>query len=155
MRRPLTMGAGGPRDGGLLDVLLVDDDPNDLALFGLAVEKADLNIWLQTATSAKQAIEYLEGTGKYADRGLHPVPDMVLLDLIMPEMSGFDFLGWRKRSSVSTKVPVMVLSGLGDERQIEGALTLGADGYFPKPAAFEGWVELVRTVWNLGVKHTR
>ncbi len=149
------MSAGGRREGALLDVLLVDDDPNALALFGVAVDRADLNIWLQTATSAQQAIDYLEGLGKYADRELHPLPDMVLLDLIMPEMSGFDFLTWRQRSPAFSNLPVMVLSGLGDETQIEGALALGADGYFPKPGAFDGWVELVRTVWNLGVKHPR
>jgi hypothetical protein len=64
----------------LLDVLLVDDDRNDLALFGMAVDKADVNIWLQTASGAEQAVEYLEGKDHYSDRAMHPLPDLVLLD---------------------------------------------------------------------------
>ena len=46
-----------------MDVLMVDDDHDDLALFGMAAGKVDVNIWLRTVTSAEQAIEYLEGRG--------------------------------------------------------------------------------------------
>jgi len=51
-----------------LDILLVDDDHADLALFGLAVDKSDLNIWLQNLTTGQQAIDYLEAKGAYTDR---------------------------------------------------------------------------------------
>ena len=66
-----------------LDALLVDDDSNDCALFGLAVERTGLNILLQTAPGGEQAIDYLEGRGAYADRSIHPLPDLVVLDLDM------------------------------------------------------------------------
>jgi len=138
-----------------LDVLLVDDDRNDLALFGMAAERVDVNIWLQTASSAEQAIDYLEGKDHYADRTLHPVPDLLLLDLVMPGMDGFDFLAWRKNSPPPVKVPVIVLSGLGEREKTERALALGADSYLPKPADFDGWKELAKTVWELGIKHAR
>ena len=67
-----------------LDILLVDDDHNDRALLGIAVDKTDLNIWLQSVTDTQQAIDYLEGRDGYGDRALHPVPDLVLSDLNMP-----------------------------------------------------------------------
>jgi CheY-like chemotaxis protein len=139
----------------LLDVLLVDDDRNDLALFGMAADKADVNIWLQTASGAEQAIEYLEGKGSYGDRTMHPFPDLVLLDLVMPGMDGFAFLEWLRAAPVFSKLPVIVLSGLGDQQEIERAMALGADSCLAKPAEFEGWIELARRVWDLGIKHAR
>lgn len=141
--------------GSLLDVLLVDDDRNDLALFGMAADKADVNIWLQTATGAEQAIEYLEGKDQYADRAMHPLPDLLLLDLLMPGMDGFEFLAWRKTAPAFAKLPVIILSGLGDKARIERALSLGADSYLAKPADFDGWTGLAKRVWDLGIKHSR
>jgi CheY-like chemotaxis protein len=149
------MKAPGCGTHALLDVLLVDDDRNDLALFGMAADKADVNIWLQTAGGAEQAIEYLEGKGGYQDRTMHPFPDLLLLDLVMPGMDGFAFLAWRKGAPAFAKLPVIVLSGLGDKGRIEQALALGADGYLAKPADFDGWADLARHVWDLGIKHSR
>jgi two-component system, response regulator len=139
----------------LLDVLLVDDDRNDLALFGMAADKADVNIWLRTANSAEHAIEYLEGKGIFCDRALHPLPNLLLLDLIMPGMDGFEFLTWLRSSALFATVPVIILSGLGDKARIQWALELGASGYLAKPADFEGWIELARQVWNIGIEHSR
>ena len=75
-----------------LDILLVDDDRNELALFGVAVDKTDLPIWLQTLVDGEEAIEYLQGHGVYADRSLHPVPNLLLLDLDTRLSRSFDFL---------------------------------------------------------------
>jgi CheY-like chemotaxis protein len=149
------MNAPGCGSDPLLDVLLVDDDRNDLALFGMAVDKADVNIWLRTTTGAEQAIEYLEGRDIYADRTLHPIPDLLLLDLIMPGMDGFEFLAWRKATPAFAKLPVVILSGLGDKSRIQKAMDLGADGHLAKPADFEGWTQLAKRVWDMGIKHSR
>ena len=149
------MSASGCGSPLLLDVLLVDDDRNDLALFGMAADKADVNIWLQTATGAEQAIEYLEGKGGYRDRTMHPMPDLMLLDLVMPGMDGFAFLEWRKGAPAFSRLPVVVLSGLGDKTQLARAMALGADSYLAKPADFDGWTELARQVWDVGIKHAR
>src|SRR6266851_5924353 len=94
-----------------LYILLVDDDHADLAVFGMAVDKTDLDIWLQPLTTGQQAIDYLEAKGVYADRSLHPLPDVVVVDLKMPQVNGFDFLAWRKASLLFASIPVVVLSG--------------------------------------------
>jgi len=130
-----------------LRVLYVDDDHNDLALFEAAAEKTDLDIWVYTVTSARQAVELLEGRGLYADRSLHPLPDVILLDLMMPSKTGFDFLEWRRRSPYSS-VPVIVFCGSAYEANRQRAMTLGANLYLEKPTGFEELQRVVRTIWE-------
>jgi CheY-like chemotaxis protein len=138
-----------------LDILLVDDDHSDLALFGIAVDATDLDIWLQTVTDGEQAIDYLEGRGAYADRSMHPVPDLVLLDLDMRLTRGFDFLDWRKASRSFSSLPVVLLSGLTYRGAVETALAMGANTFIAKPSEFENWKAVVRQVWDFGMECRR
>jgi CheY-like chemotaxis protein len=137
-----------------LDILLVDDDHTELALFGWAVDKCDLSIWVQNLTAGQQAIDYLEAKGAYTDRSLHPLPDGIVLDLAMPQGEGFDFLAWRKASPVFSPIPVVVLSCSNDPDKANRAITLGANKYIIKPAYFEGWKTLVREIWDFGTQGT-
>lgn len=138
-----------------LDILLVDDDHNDLALFGIAVDKSDLNIWLQTAIDGEHAIDYLEGRGVYKDRSMHPVPDLVVLDLAMRLSSGFDFLDWRRASRTFSSLPVIIFSGLAYKGAVDTALEMGAKRFLAKPVQLEGWNEAVRQIWDLGLECRR
>ena len=133
-----------------LKVLLVDDDHSDLALMGLAIERSRRNIWLQTAPDAQRAIDYLAGKDVYADRTMHPLPDLVILDLDMPLSGGFDFLDWHRSSQMSSQVPVALLSGWAYAGAIQTALSMGAVASFTKPAQFQDWNGVVEQVWNLG-----
>jgi CheY-like chemotaxis protein len=139
----------------VLDVLFVDDDYSDLASFGLAANEADGNIWLQTASSPGEARENLRGSGKYADRTLHPIPDLVILDLHLEEMGAFGLLAWRMKSPRIPMTPLLVLSAPRDEGAARRALRLKADGYFPRPECFEEWMALARMVWAVGMIHSR
>ena len=139
--------------GAYLEVLLVDDDPLDVMLFTTAVRKSTFNIHLHTASSAQQAMDYLQGKGPCEDRSLHPMPDVMVLDLIMPGMTGADLLAWRRGSGKFLKLPIVVLSGAADEEQTRQALALGARAYLAKPAAFEGWKDVLQVVWNTGLAH--
>jgi CheY-like chemotaxis protein len=132
-----------------LHVLLVDDDHTDLALMGLAIERSGHNIWLQTAADAQRAIDYLAGKDIYADRTMHPLPDLILLDLDMPLSGGFDFLDWRKASAVFSSLPVAILSGSAYPGAIQTALSMGAIASFTKPDQFQNWNSLVEQVWTL------
>ena len=132
-----------------LNLLLVDDDHTDLALMGLAIERSEHNIWLQTAPDAQRAIDYLAGKDVYADRTLHPLPDIILLDLDMPLSGGFDFLDWRKASAVFSSLPVAILSGSAYPGAIQTALSMGAVASFTKPEPFQNWNALVEQVWTL------
>jgi CheY-like chemotaxis protein len=140
----------GPR----LYILLVDDEHADLALFGMAVDKSDLDIWLRTLTAGQQAIDYLEAKGVYADRSLHPWPDVVVMDLKMPRVNGFDFLAWRKASPLFSAIPVVTLSGSKDPVDAERAAALGANKHMVKPSDFEDWKKVVREIWDFGTEGT-
>jgi CheY-like chemotaxis protein len=138
----------------LVNVLLVDDDDTHLVLFGIAVRESKCDVRLSTAADGGQAINYLEGNGIYADRSMHPLPDVVVLDLIMPRVDGFAFLAWLKESPAFSMVPVMIFSGLEDKGEIERALALGASHFLAKPHNFEGYKEGVRAVWELGIQRS-
>jgi CheY-like chemotaxis protein len=134
-----------------LDVLLVDDDHSDLALLGMAINQTDLNIWLQTATDGQRAIDYLEGRDIYADRAMHPIPDLVILDLDMPLSGGFDFLDWRRASAAFSELPVVILSGCAYPGAIQAALTMGANASIVKPSQAQDWNSVVEEIWRLGM----
>ena len=136
----------------LLDVLLVDDDRSDIALFLTAVKQSALNVLTRPVESVQTAIAYLEDNSP--NRSRQQFPDIVVLDWSMPGKSGADFLRWRKRQPLLAKLPVLILSGVVDPRAAAQAIELGAIGYLAKPAGFEEWVELVRQVWDLGVQRS-
>jgi two-component system, response regulator len=137
-----------------LTILLVDDDDADLELFDLAVEKTGLDIRLETLTAGKEAIDYLEAKGDYADRRAHPWPDVVVLDLKMPGLNGFDFLAWRKASSIYSTIPVVVLSGSISPVDAEMAAGMGANKHMVKPSGFEGWQKVVQEIFDIGIQGT-
>ena len=123
-------------------------------MFGLAVDKSNLNIWVQNLTTGQQAIDYLEAKGAYTDRSLHPLPDVIVLDLVMPLVSGFDFLAWRQPSAVFSSIPVVVFSNSKDPHEAERVITLGANKHILKPADFDEWKRVVREIWDFGTQGT-
>jgi two-component system response regulator len=138
-----------------VDILLVDDDEIDLRLFARVVEKSGLAIRLRTLTEGKQAIDYLEAKGRYSDRLLYPLPDVVVLDLRMPQVNGFDFLAWRKASVLFSAIPVIVFSGSKDQNEIRRVFELGANKHIIKPQQFQGWQEVVREIWSFAAERMK
>jgi CheY-like chemotaxis protein len=133
-------------------LLLVDDDPNDLVLFAAALDQVGLNISLETAADGHQAIQLLEGRGQYAERSVHPIPDLILLDLAMSTRDGLDFLAWRRASRSFTNIPVFLYTGCQDKVLLQRALALGVDRYIAKPHKFEDLKSLVWDVYKSGLK---
>ena len=133
-------------------MLLVDDDHNDRSIFALAADRTDLDLWVQTAADAQQAMDYLQGHGSYADRTLHPIPHLLLLDLKLPGMDGLEFLGWLRADRKYAGVRVVVFSGSEDAHPRERALELGAERVLVKPFRFEDWIAMVRQIWEIGIK---
>jgi CheY-like chemotaxis protein len=127
-------------------VLHVDDDPNDSTLFQVACAKADVDFELQNIEDGDEVIEYLSGAGKYADRTLYRLPELVLLDLKMPRATGLEVLNWIRSHSRLKHLPVIVLSGSELREDMRRAYAGGADSYLVKPPNFDSLVALVKTI---------
>jgi CheY-like chemotaxis protein len=127
-------------------VLIVDDDADDLGLSRRSIEGLHLPSALRSVNSGKEMIDYLNGVGDFADRKAFPYPAVVLLDLKMPEMDGFEVLTWLRSHPEHSKVRVIVLSGIREWRQIERAYQLGARSFLSKPVNASEFMNTVRTL---------
>lgn len=127
-------------------ILHVEDDPNDTLLFQHACQKAGVIFDLQAVSDGDQAMAYLRGTNDFSDREKHPMPKLILLDLKMPRVSGFDVLTWLRSEDSLRSVPVVVLSSSNHDADVKRAYDLGAKSYLVKPVGFEALVELVKTL---------
>lgn len=126
-------------------ILLVEDDENDVFLFTRALGKVGIRVPLQTASDGQQAIDYVEGRGKFADREAYPFPYLILLDLKLPHVKGLEVLK-RVRELTDDRPIVVILSSSKNELDISEAYRLGANAYLSKPASFEGLLETVRSI---------
>jgi CheY-like chemotaxis protein len=114
-------------------VLYVEDEEGDTFFMRRAFDKTGLGFALRTVGDGREAIEYLSGQGAYTDRGHHPVPKVVLLDLNLPLLSGFDVLQWMRNRPDYRNTPVVVFSSSAREEDKHKALALGASEFLQKP----------------------
>jgi len=132
--------------GGQVAILFVDDDPNDMLLVQRALSKAGLSYPLIHKRDGEEAIDYLSGKPPYSDRTKHPLPTLILLDIKMPKMNGFDVLGWLQRQPALVKIPVVILTASVRVEDRSEAEKLGAVGYRTKPVDFGQLVDMIRDV---------
>lgn len=125
-------------------ILLVDDDPNDRLLIERAFQKAGLKNALKTVPGGPEAIDYLRGLGKYSDRSRHPLPFLVLLDLKMPGVGGFEVLQWIRSQENLRRILVVVLTSSNLQADVDRAYELGANSYLVKPVEFDEMVSMVQ-----------
>ena len=135
-----------PVRSGSITVLHVDDDPNDILLLQAATRKASLEFILHNVEDGEQAIAYLSGEGIYADRKRFQIPALILLDLKMPRLTGFEILKWVRARPGLGKLPVVVLSGSELKEDILRAYSTGANSYLVKPLGFDALVGLVKNL---------
>lgn len=115
----------------------------------LAFEKAKAPCGLISVPDGVEAIRYLSGEGKYADRKLFPMPLLVLLDLNMPRVNGFEVLAWIQKHAKTRFPLVITLSYSHIESDIRKAYELGTSAYIAKPVDLDSSVSLVRLLINL------
>lgn len=127
-------------------VLLVDDDQNDVLLIQRAMKTAGLSYPVIFRHDGEEAIEYLSGRPPYSDRTKHPLPTLVLLDIKMPKMTGFDVLTWLQNQPGLAKIPVVILTASVREEDENEAEKLGAVGYRTKPVDFGELVKIIQDV---------
>jgi len=122
--------------------LLLEDSEDDAILVQRAFQKGNILNRLITLRNAEEGMAYLLGSGAYNDREHFPVPALILLDLKLPGIDGFDFLRWLRQQPRLEKLRVVVLSSSDRVRDINLAYKLGANSYLIKPLDFERFVEI-------------
>jgi len=124
-------------------ILLVEDNPDDVALTLRALKKSKIMNEVVVAPDGVEALDYLFGTGKYAGRDTNVKPQLVLLDLKMPKMDGLEVLQ-RIREDERTKLqPVVVLTTSSEDRDRVESYKLGANSYIRKPVDFNQFTDAV------------
>ncbi len=128
-------------------VLIADDDSNDTFFLRRAFEKAGLSPELFEVPDGEKAINYLSGTDEFADLAKFPFPSLLLLDLKMPKISGFEVLQWLSGQPAPVrKLNIVVLSSSGLQSDMQKARALGAQDYRVKPGDIDELISIVKDV---------
>ncbi len=131
-------------------ILLAEDDDNDVFLMRRAFGRAGIPNPLFVVHNGQEAINYLSGTGEFSERRRYPLPALMLLDLKMPWMDGFDVLKWVRARKTFDSLPVVVLTSSKLQADVDKSRELGVYDYRVKPQSFEDLVRLlddVRKCW--------
>jgi CheY-like chemotaxis protein len=127
-------------------VLVAEDDGNDAFLLERAFQIAGVAARLRFVSNGGESIAYLEGREPYADRAANPLPDLLLLDLKMPQTDGFEVLQWLKSKPELSHIAAIVFSGSDQPVDIDRAYALGAARYLVKPHTMDTLVQVVRSI---------
>lgn len=124
-------------------ILLVEDESHDVFFLQMALEKAEVQNALAVVSDGRQAIDYLGGTGKFADRRQNPLPCLVLLDLRLPIVPGMEVLRWARKQAALAHIPILIHSSSNQDSDVEDSYRLGANGYIVKPIRPADLLEIV------------
>lgn len=125
-------------------ILHAEDEPAHAALVRMAVERNVENVQLEQVSNGKAALDYLYRREDYRDPSLSPRPDLILLDLRMPLISGFDVLTTVKKDPMLQTIPVVVLTTSNVEEERKRAQDSGVDAYMTKPVDFGKFVTMIK-----------
>src|ERR1043166_7453895 len=128
-------------------ILVVEDDEHDLELLRRCFREARLMNPVQTLRDGLEAARYLAGQGMYRQRHLYPLPGIVILDLMLPKMDGFDVLAWIRARPQFNNLPAIVLTGHANDPNTERAMLCGADGFLVKGADTDALIHLLRNAF--------
>jgi two-component system response regulator len=128
----------------MVEILLVEDNPNDVALTLRAFKRYNLSNGIHVVYDGAEALEFLFATGAYAERGFEPTPRVILLDLKLPKVDGLEVLQRLKADPRTRVIPVVVLTSSREQRDIVESYQLGVNSYIVKPVDFEQFTESMR-----------
>jgi two-component system response regulator len=124
-------------------ILLVEDNPDDEALTLRALKKNNITNKIVVARDGVEALDYLFGTGMYAGRNTSVEPELILLDLKLPKIDGFEVLKKLRADERTKLLPVVILTSSKEQQDVVNGYGLGANSYVRKPVDFQNFVEAV------------
>ena len=119
-----------------INILMVEDTEEHAVLIRRALERGKLKPRLSWITDGKTALDFLHNRGVYADRQANPRPDLILLDLKLPKVSGLEVLKHIKDDEKLREIPVVILTASDEGKDIIRSYQGGADSYFTKSVLF-------------------
>lgn len=131
------------RKSKALNILLVEDSQTDIKITLRAFEQAEFKNNIQVVNDGQEALDFVFGQGKYSDREKFPKPDLILLDIKLPKLDGFQVLEELKKDSQSRLTPVIILTSSKSHEDILRGYSGGASGYIQKPVDYDEFVRIV------------
>ena len=131
-----------------IEILLVEDNPQDLELAQRALRKARLANRIQVARDGAEALEFIFCEGAFSSRRIDDTPKVILLDLKLPKVDGLEVLQRIKSDPRTKAIPVVILTSSKEQNDVVESYQLGVNSYIVKPVNFEGFLEAVQ---QLGV----
>jgi two-component system response regulator len=125
-------------------ILLVEDNPDDEALTLRALKKNNIRNEVVVARDGVEALDYLFGTGLHVGRALSAMPQVILLDLKLPKMDGFEVLERIRSSELTKLLPVVILTTSNEDQDRIRGYGLGANSFVRQPVEFDKFIEAVR-----------
>lgn len=129
-------------------ILLVEDNPNDELLMLRALKKNNIANQVIVAHDGVEALDYLFGSGEYAERDLKDIPQLILLDLKLPKIDGLGVLKQIRANELTKYIPVVILTTSAEQKDIIDSYDLGANSYVQKPVDFN---EFMTATQQLGL----
>ena len=127
-------------------LLVIEDAREHAILVRVAARRALPGLDVRVAGDGREGIAYLAGTPPFQDRRSHPTPDLIILDLIMPEIDGFAVLEWLNEKRLSERAPVVVLTASPDPTAEERSMALGAQAFYRKPDDLDSLGKVVKQI---------
>ena len=124
-------------------ILLVEDDDGHARLLEKNLRRGGVVNHLVRVADGQEAVDYVSRTGSYEDSVRYPFPSVVLLDVRMPRLDGFEVLAYLKSDPELMKIPVIMLTSTDNQNEINRAYEMGANGYVVKPVGIESFIDRV------------
>src|SRR5216110_2790067 len=131
---------------GRVDILMVEDNPNDEELTLHELRKYHLANTIKVVRDGQEALEYIFCTGRYADRDVTEHPHVILLDIKLPFIDGLEVLRRIKQDTRTRTIPVVMLTSSREERDLIESYRLGVNSYIVKPVDFQQFSDAVQQV---------
>ena len=137
-------------------IFLLENSTDYLFLLDQGFRRAQVFNPLRVARYGNEAILYLKGVGIYGDRTRYPLPDLIIIDLAVPDGSAMAVLGWVRRQRAFDDVPVVILVDPAQRKSIQDAFDKGANAYYVKRDDFESMARMIRSLEAVAVQsHSR
>ena len=127
-----------------IEILLVEDNPQDLKLAMRALSKAALANRIQVARDGAEALDFIFCEGPHAGRKIEETPKVILLDLKLPKVDGLEVVQRIKGDPRTKNIPIVVLTSSKEQSDVVKSYNLGVNSYIVKPVDFEGFMAAVR-----------